>query len=199
MNPPIELCFNVRGSTMPVDNGYPLYAAISKVLGEHLPPNISVVPFNSKTKAGNTLIYQNGFLRIRTPEEHVRQLLDLSGKTLQVEGHICLVGAPRLFVVQPTSRLYSPYVTFKNSTTEERFLSVVARELDEMGIEAKASVPINKRGLPERKIRCIRNVKIVGFGLQLDDLSLDDSTVLLNTGLGGRRHLGGGIFFSRTA
>lgn len=197
MNLPIELCFNVRGTTLPVDNGYPLYAAISTALDGHLPEGVGVIPIRSPRRAGEMLIFQHEYLRIRTPHECIPLLLQLSGKPIEVHGHPCAIGSPRVFSLQPSHALYSPFVTFKNSLTEAKFAEVVARKLEQMDIKAKITIPLDRWGKPRRLVRSIRGDKIVGFALQLDELSEKDSLKLLHEGLGGRRHMGGGIFFSR--
>ena len=202
MNPVIstdycDLNFSITGKSLPIDHSYSLYAAISKRLDNHLPDGVGITPVFSPVRAGSYLVLDHSFLRIRTPNEHIGTLLKLSGTQLEVENNRCIVGVPNVYPIVSAQNLFSPFVTFKNALTEEQFLQTATKMLESKGITAKPTIPLNSKGFIQRKVRSIKGSKIVGFACSIDNLTPDQSLMLLCEGLGGRRHMGAGIFMHK--
>lgn len=76
----VELSYPIIGQTLPSDNGYPLYSAISRHLGEHLPEDVSLASVGGLVSGrGQVLVSSRSHLRLRTPCEKINLLLGLAG------------------------------------------------------------------------------------------------------------------------
>ena len=71
-------------------------------------------------------------------------------------------------------------------------------QLDELGIRGKLVIPVHHGALrenePRRKVIRIREKKVVGFPLHAAELTAEESLLLQQNGLGGRRKMGCGFF-----
>jgi len=85
-------------------------------------------------------------------------------------------------------------VNIKGFQEPEPFLEAIKRQLGELGIQGTVAIPMNAEGKPDRKAIKIKQFSVVGFGLEVMDLSEEDSLKLQIHGLGGKRRMGCGIF-----
>jgi CRISPR-associated endonuclease/helicase Cas3 len=89
-------------------------------------------------------------------------------------------------------------VTIKGFTDPGPFLDAVGRQLDELGVGGRPEIPTvpagPRRGLPLRRVLKVRQSVIVGFAVIVSGLTDAESLRLQECGLGGRRHMGCGIF-----
>jgi CRISPR-associated protein Cas6 len=195
----IELAFPVMGLALPEDNGYGLYAAVSRALDDHLPENIAVASIGGP-RLGNWRIgvTRETRLRLRTPADQIGGLLPLAGKYLDVGGHEIGLGIPEVRALTPAAELAARLVTIKGFTEPEPFMEAVARQLEALGVSGLATIPVvpggGRKGLPQRRVVRIKDRFVVGFAVQIAGLSEKDSLTLQTQGLGGRRHMGCGIF-----
>ena len=185
----VELKFPVLGSSLPSDHGYAVYSCVSRLIpqvheGDWLA--IDTMPGTSRGD-GVIVINERARLRMRAPMDFVKLLMQLAGKRLDVDGHQVRLGIPQIFLLQPAGTLYARCVTIKKFTEPEPFLEAVKRKLEEMSVRGVPAVG------PRRAFR-VSNHTIVGFGLTVDGLSDEDSLLLQQRGLGGRRHMGCGFF-----
>jgi CRISPR-associated protein Cas6 len=195
--PKINVFFPIMGDQLPADHGYLLYSAISqtmcdlheqKWLGIGL---ISGVPFDKGVIA---LPNRGASLQMRLPADKFGEVIPLSGKLLELDGHKIRLGIPLAKPLSPSPSLYARIVTFKNSLDVEKFLETANRDLAEkLGITATLEVPKETRAR-HRRIITIKGKKVVGFSLIIHGLSEEDSLKLQSEGLGGRRSMGCGIF-----
>jgi len=195
----VELSFPVFGQAIPKDHAYTLYSAISKILDNHLPQGIAISPIRDRSLwPGRTESARERCLRIRTPVESIGQLLPLAGKFLGIEGAEIGLGTPRIHALQPCTTLKAHVVTIKGFIEPQAFLDAVGRQLKSLEISGEASIPIietgARKGEPRRRILRIKNKIIIGYCVVVANLSDADSYRLLAVGLGGRRHMGCGIF-----
>ncbi|WP_375503896.1 type I-MYXAN CRISPR-associated protein Cas6/Cmx6 [uncultured Nostoc sp.] len=63
-----------------------------------------------------------------------------------------------------------------------------------MGIQGKAFITKNADGSPKRRSIKIKRFTVVGFGLEIINLSDEDSLTLLRYRIGGKRKMGCGVF-----
>lgn len=195
----LELAFPILGRELPEDNGYELYAAVSRAMDDHLPEDVAVASIGGPRLGGRRVAVGGATrLRIRTPAERIGELLRLAGRFLDVGGHEIGLGVPEVRALTPAPEVASRLVTIKGFVEPDPFLEAVVRQLDALGVSGRAEVPTvpggERRGLPQRRVVQIRRASIVGFAVRVSGLSDRDSLTLQERGIGGRRHMGCGIF-----
>src|SRR5438270_13064658 len=98
----VELAFPISGPTLPEDNGYALFAAISRSLGSHLPEGMTVASIGGRPQGRWKLLLSRGArLSIRTPAERIGEVLPLAGQFLDVGGHEIGLGVPQVRGLEP--------------------------------------------------------------------------------------------------
>lgn len=185
----VELHFPFTGTTLPSDQGYALYGAISRLIPEAHEADwlgLETIPGIARGD-GTTQLDTEANLKVRLPQDRVPLLLKLSGKRLDLNGHAIRLGAPQIFLLKPWPQLYARIVTIKGFTEPEPFLDAVCRKLDELGVTGEPTVG------PRRVVK-VGNHTIVGFALAVHDLSDEGSIILQERGIGGRRRMGCGFF-----
>jgi CRISPR-associated protein Cas6 len=189
MNEMIELRFPIQGQLVPVDHGFALYGAITKICPViHASGNVMLVPIRGRyTGDGLLSLSRKSALAIRLPSEKIPQLLGLAGKTLAVDGHCLKLGPPTILQLKPRSVLYSNLVSTKNGNDEERFKTAIREKLSILGIQGRVTIG-------RRKTFRIHDKQIVGYSLLVSELTAEESILLQEKGLGGRRKMGCGVF-----
>lgn len=207
--PVVDVSFSIQGTTIPVDHGYRLFSAISHMLPDlHADDQIGVhhVP---GTLNGNRmqLITPASRLTIRLPSERIGEILSLAGKTLTIGEYKLRVGIPNTRALIPKARLYSRLVIIKGFVDPEAFLEAVKRQLAALAVQGKpylVSQPeVEQKNLGKslgthspflRRTMRIRDKEIVGFAVGVEELTAEESILVQEQGLGGRRRFGCGIF-----
>jgi CRISPR-associated endonuclease/helicase Cas3 len=94
--------------------------------------------------------------------------------------------------------LAAKMVTIKGFLEPEEFLAAAGRQFDALGIRGKLGIPVHhdaqRENDPRRKVMRIREKKVVGFPLHATELTAEESLLLQQHGLGGRRKMGCGFF-----
>jgi CRISPR-associated protein Cas6 len=193
-SPNIDLHFPVIGRHIPIDHGYPLYAALSRLLERpgdpwlHDSDNLGIHPIRGRYAGpGQLLLTAHSRLTLRLAAERIAAFLTLAGKTLQIGDERIHVGIPQPAILVPAANLYAHLVTTKNGQDEVRFDEEIARQLAALGIQGKP-----QRG-PRRAFR-IKEKRVVAHTLLVAELTAEESIRLQEAGLGGRRKLGCGVF-----
>ncbi|MDG6964935.1 MAG: type I-MYXAN CRISPR-associated protein Cas6/Cmx6 [Nitrososphaerota archaeon] len=203
----VDLAFRLSGSEIPVDHGYPLYSAISHVIPSlHGDEGVGIHPI-SGLLAGDRLlrITDRSRLVLRVRSERVRDFIPLSGKRLNVGGHELSVGLPSPMMLRPAARLHSRVVVIKGFLDMEAFLEACRRQLGALGVAGRPSIPPRTSSGPVehgsggrlpfvRRTLRVHDKIIVGYAVDVDDLSPEGSIRLQEAGLGGRRRFGCGVF-----
>lgn len=203
----VDLCFPVRGGPLPADHAYGLFGALSRVVPTlHSNREVGILPINGLL-CGNRQIQLTRWSRllIRAPRTMIPELLTLAGQVLEVEGTRLTLEAPRVEPLKPRAVLWSRLVTVKGYIDPDSFLAAVQRQLDSLGIRGRpALVPrrgerpleggAGGRGPWVRRTVRVRDKLIVGYAVVVTELTAEESLVLQEHGLGGRRRLGCGIF-----
>ena len=187
--PTIDLAFKLMGTRMPVDHGYALYAAISRVVPEiHDAKDIGVHPVRGRFDGNECLLLSPASrLIVRTQDDRIREFLKLAGKMIEVDGHRSRVGVPEVRALRPAAALYARLVTIKGFMEPEQFLDAARRQLEAMGATAKLE-------LGERRTFRVKDKQVVGFEMLAMELEAEDSLKLQEIGIGGRRRMGCGVF-----
>lgn len=197
--PHVEFGFPIiAGNLLPADNAYGAYSAIShRISALHDRDDLSIQSIAGKPyEPGKIQISSHSQLKIRTPydPEIIGLVLPLAGQTLTIGIHDLQLGIPIMSPLQPFSTLRSRIVTIKKFQDPEPFLAAVQRQLDALEITGIAKIPLNKNEEIDRKIIRIKRYSVVGFGVEIDGLSDEDSIKLQIAGLGGKHKMGCGIF-----
>jgi len=197
--PIIDLSFTVMGKdAIPADHGYHLYSAISRVLPElHQSNDFGFHPIRG-TQIGNRRVAldQRSRVDVRADSDRISQLLPLAGRQLNIAGASIRVGVPQVRGLIASTALRSRLVIIKtkeapraSDLNPDIFTGVLRRQLDGLEVSAEAIVTIGKR----RTLR-IKDKEVVGYEVILEGLSADESLDIQEKGLGGRRHMGCGVF-----
>jgi CRISPR-associated protein Cas6 len=198
--PYVELSFGVIGETLPADHGYGLYSVIAHLCPMvHEQEGISISTISGEPdRQGKIYLSKSSQSKIRLPYEadKIAQVLALAGQTLKVGGHSIQLSIPQIFPLRPFDKLRSRIVTIKKFQEPEPFLEAVKRQMDALGIQGNAFIPLDEEGQPLRKAIKIKQYSVVGFGLVVTDLSDEDSIRLQTNGLGGKHRMGCGVFTS---
>ncbi len=205
----LDVEFKLIGKSLPADHGYHLLSAVSRVLPSiHGDESVGLHPVSGAPN-GNRLISLSpkSALKIRIDSGRVREVLPLAGQRLDVGGHPVSLGAPQTRALVPAARLYSRLVVIKGFMEPEEFLAAARRQLAQMDVKADASL-VPQPQIAEanadsasgarspflRRTLRIRDKNVVGFAVMVDGLSAEESILLQEKGLGGRRRFGCGIF-----
>jgi CRISPR-associated protein Cas6 len=185
----LELRYPLTGSSLPSDQGYALFSALSRVIPEAHDSDWLAIETLPGVARGDGLTQLDGRarLKVRAPQDRVPLLLKLAGKRLEVDGHAVRLGAPQIYLLKPSPALYARTVTIKGYTEPEPFLEAVCRKLDALGVKGEPVVG-------PRRVLKVGTHTVVGFALAVHELSDEASILLQEQGLGGRRHMGCGIF-----
>jgi CRISPR-associated protein Cas6 len=110
-------------------------------------------------------------------------------------------------MLPPAANLYSRLVVIKGFLEPEPFLEAAQRQLDSLNIKGipylvqQTEIEEANRGRSAgthspvlRRTLRIRDKEIVGFALAVEGLSAEESVMLQEHGIGGRRRFGCGIF-----
>ena len=188
--PHVELHFPFTGRTLTTDHGYGLYGAISRIIPEVHSADWLTIATMKGAAVGDGSLQLDGAstLKIRLPQDRVTVLLKLAGKRLDIDGHTIRLGAPQIHLLKPSSVLYARIVTIKGYTEPGPFLDAVRRKMQGLNVVGQPVVG------PRRVVR-IDNQTIVGFAVAISELNDEGSILLQERGIGGRRHMGCGVFF----
>lgn len=190
--PYIDLSFSLQSSS-PIwsDHGFSLFGAISRVLPEaHEANGVGILPIaGSQIGQRKIQIDARSRLTLRISSSDIARWIPLAGKTLEVDGALLQVGVPEVRSLVPTTAIRSRLVTTKNGQDQARFEAEIRRQIEALGVSPEAIVSIIKR----RTIR-IHSKEVVGYEIVIEGLSFDDSLAIQTHGLGGRRHMGCGVF-----
>lgn len=192
MDMSVDVAFPIKGKSLPLDHGYALFGALSRVVPAlHKEEDWGVFPVHGKrTGPGVLSLLPSSMVTFRLPQSRIGDVLGLTAKMLAVDGHEVTVGIPRVFPLQTRPALHSRFVTIKKFHDEPApFAEAVRRQLDEMSVGSAASVTVG-----ERRVIKVAAHTIVGFVVGIDGLTPDESVRVQSAGIGGRRHMGAGLF-----
>ena len=197
----IEVAFPVVGELIPTDHAYLLYSALTRCVPSfhNKAASIRFAPINGdRGEKGTSRLIESSRLRVRLPAEQIAVVLPLTGCTLEIGEHRIILRPPVVVSIIPASTLVAKLVTFKHSTTPERFLAVARQKLDGIGVAGEPGIPLvhegERAGEPHRKVVRIKGRRIIGYPLQIAGLTAEESVRLQEEGLGGRTRMGCGFF-----
>ena len=197
--PVVDAVFNISGRVLPVDHAYALSQAIQRVLPWFADEESAGLHIIHGAESGNgwvrpgdprALLYlsRRTKLTLRIPKGRIAGASALLNQTLDVDGHALRVDKIALRPLSRITTLFSRYVGIASGDDEAGFLKAAADELDTLGIRRRKmlcglTTPI---ATPTRTLQAC--------SLMLADLSVEESVLLQQRGLGPHRKLGCGIF-----
>jgi CRISPR-associated protein Cas6 len=186
--PCLDVSFHVTGGSAPLDHGYALYSALSKILPAfHEARWLAVHPLTG-LRVGNELRLSRGSrLRLRLPANRIRDVLVLAGKRIELLGNTLQVGVPEIHALRPAAALQARLVNIKGFEEENQFREAALRQLTALEIQGQLTVG-------RRRVMRIKDKTIVGFRVVASELTAEESIALQEHGIGGRRRMGCGIF-----
>ena len=206
MNPTLDILFRVIGTEVPSDHGYALYAALSRILETeedqwiHGNPLIGLHTLRGERLGnGRILIGRNARIGLRLPSDLLPRVLKLAGKSLGLDGSRLRIGVSETRALVPARTLHCRIATTKNGENPTRFDAEISRQLEALGIRGKVfRVPKASEGSkgrdPNRRIVRVKSKRIVGYSVLATELTGEESILLQERGLGGRRRMGCGVF-----
>ena len=191
----VDMAFRVTGTTLPLDHGYVLFAAIARVIQAfHDARRWGIHPvLGQQTGPGVLALTAQSRLKIRLPAGELAVLLPLAGAIVDVDGHPLQIGIPEIVPLRPAASLKARFVTVKGFTEPESFAAALRRQLAGMPNLGEDPERIEVSVGPRRVIR-VGSHTVVGFAVGLGGLEAQASLAVQTHGLGGRRHMGAGIF-----
>jgi CRISPR-associated protein Cas6 len=187
--PKVDLCFQVIGKHVPVDHGYALYGAISRILPIFHEDEATGLKLIRGRYLGEGLldISPSSELILRLPLSRIAHYLTLAGKRLEVGGHRLTIGVMQTRDLIPAVALYAHLVTTKNGTDQERFEAEVGNQMNAMDIRGKFTVG-------KRRTFSIHDKQVVGYSTLVFELTAQESIAVQESGIGGRGKMGCGFF-----
>lgn len=196
LEPFVDLVFPLRGKQLPADHGYALFSAIAHripAIKEH--HDISILTAAGLgDRAGKITLNEHSRFQIRLPITKVPLVYVLAGKHLRIGEHEVQLGIPTIHTLRLRPHLRSRIVTIKGYQAPESFLEAAKRQLAALEITGELSIPLDRKGNPARKTIKIKQFSVVGFTVDVCGLNEEDSIKLQVCGLGGKHHMGCGIF-----
>jgi CRISPR-associated protein Cas6 len=130
---------------------------------------------------------------VRVPASDIERLLPLAGKALELDGHRIVVGTPNVLPLRPVTSLRSRFVTIKGgNTTPEAFLELGTKAIARLAEEC-ADLHAANLQIGQRRVMRIGSHTVVGYATDVA-VTAEASLFLQAKGLGGRRHMGAGLF-----
>ena len=181
-----DIIFDIKGDFVPLGYPFLLWNEIEKTLpwlsGE---AHAGILPLKGAASDAGMLLPKRTKLAIRIPERFEKETMPLSGKRLDIAGHVLEVGQGR-------KRPIAAYPTLKahiveSEMDEAAFLKDVEQELGKLGIAGKWICG-------KRQSLKHGDEAISGYGLVVHDLKPEASIRLQQIGLGKFRRFGCGIF-----
>jgi CRISPR-associated protein Cas6 len=187
----IELHFKAYAPRpIPADHGYAVMAAVTQIVPSgHGGNGFAIAPIPGR-QVGQRMMALTPQSRLVLRMEAVRipEFLPLAGKALRIGSRFVMLGTPTVQPILPSSSLKSRLVTIKGYFDPEMFREAVQRQLEQLDI-ADANVVLGR----QRTI-CIKQNEILGFETSVFGLDDTASIRLQAEGIGGRRHMGCGVF-----
>jgi CRISPR-associated protein Cas6 len=188
----VEIRMRIRGRQIPLDHGYLLFAGLSALLPElRERPEWSVLPVRGRRRQDSLELRDDSRIAMRVPLEHVLDIVSvLPDRPVRVGQHDVLLGAAEIVPILPAPLLRSRIVTIKGYRDDlDAFQDQVRQRLGEDAVDVAMTLG------PRRVMRAGSHI-VVGWAVELAGLGDEVSKRLQCHGIGGRRHMGAGVFIA---
>lgn len=198
--PVMELCFPLTGERVPLDHGYPLYAALSRAVPQLHGARFGVHPLSGQPDGdGGLHLHPRSNLWLRLPLTLIPTATRLAGAKLDIDGHPIRLGPPNIQAILPAPSLDARRVFIKlthvpraggaidKDALRTGFSEAMSKQLQALDIHK----PFELTGLSQMTIK---GQRLLGFSARVTDLNAEESLRLQAHGVGGKRAMGCGIF-----
>ena len=127
-------------------------------------------------------------LSLRIPKHRIDDVKSLTGKTIDIDGNELTIKEMAQKKLSDITTIFSRCIVVESAKDEMEFLSEIMTSLQEMGIKPKKML-CGK----EDKLRVDKG-ELVTRSLMIADLTIEESLLLQQQGLGTHRLMGCGIF-----
>lgn len=203
----VDVAFPVKGRRIAQDHGYHLYSALARHVPHlHQERSWAVHPvLGTRGSRGYLRLVSRSRVRLRVPNEQIGLVMPLAGQSLDIAGQRCRLGFPELHPLEPHSALRARLVVIRSSQRtcpatddEKAFHASFHRQLGTY-LQNESRLKNVDITLGPRRVLRIKGIVIVGYAVMLSNLYDHESIRIQELGLGGRRHMGAGVFTPLTA
>jgi CRISPR-associated protein Cas6 len=198
--PVIDLSFELRGASIPLDYGYDLFSALCRVVPSlHGDRRVGVHPIRGvRMEPRRLTLVRQSRLRLRLPSEEISPYLALAGRWIELDGSPLAIGIPRVEPLRPAVTIASRLVLLGHHVDPEPFLDSAHRQLAGLGVAAELGlVPSSdpaRPSQPSRRVVRIKGRRVVGYAVCVIGLTAEESLTVQEQGLGSHRRMGCGVF-----
>lgn len=197
----VDVVFPLKGKLLPIDNGYLIYSALSRLCPNiHQSNNIGIHPIAGRPNRYKQLkLTQRSKLKIRIPLEQIPLIYQfLVEQTFKIGESQFHIGIPEYKALSPASSLYSRLVIIRRSRKPEDFIEAAQRQLEKLGITGRINLLQKSNGQLQCRQLTMKKKEgtfpLIGYGVEVTDLSEADSIKLQQHGIGGKRKMMCGVF-----
>ncbi len=195
-----DLLFSIECKTLPLDHGY----ALSREIQRYLPwiaeePGAAIHQIHVAESANGWLrpedpdndvlcVSRRTKMTLRLPQQRFDDARELTGKTLNIDGHELTVGEFRLRKLSKLTTVFARYMATGGLEDEAEFLNAMAQQLRAMDIQVKKmmSGKLLQHQTPQGALLTRK--------LMISDLEVAQSLLLQEQGMGDHQLLGIGVF-----
>lgn len=201
----VDLMFKLRGAPIPLDNGYVIYSALSNICPSiHELEPIGIHPIAGRPTKNNLLeLTAQSRLKIRIHHQQIPLIYPyLAGQYFHIGQNCYQLGIPDYKPLISSESVYSRLVIITGFQDSTKFIKAVQRKLDNLEIQGKIELLTRQDGTPQRRQLTInkegKQFKVRGFGVKISELNPEDSLILQEKGISGKRKMMCGIFVPAT-
>ncbi|MGI2909048.1 type I-MYXAN CRISPR-associated protein Cas6/Cmx6 [Tolypothrix sp. VBCCA 56010] len=201
----VDLTFKLRGAPISLDNGYAIYRALSSICPSlHELKSIGIHPIAGIPTRNNLLeLTAQSRLKIRIYHQQIPLIYPyLAGQAFHIGKNFYQLDIPDYKPLISSESVYSRLVIIKGFQDSTNFIEAVQRQMDNLGIQGKIELLTRQDGTPQRRQLTInkegKQFKVRGFGVKISELNPEDSLILQEQGIGGKRKMMCGIFVPAT-
>jgi CRISPR-associated protein Cas6 len=196
----VDLAYQIKCPTLPIDHAYALSTVILQALpwladeeqaGIHLVHGASSGHGWTRPEDPTTEMLhlsRRTRLRLRLPKHRLDDASELTGRTLDIDGHSMEVGKSSVHLLSAISTLFARYIITREVIDERQFLEQVAGELGSQGIPCRKMLC----GMPHT--HSFPDGPVFTRSLMVAELEPEQSVRLQQQGLGAGRKTGYGLF-----
>jgi CRISPR-associated protein Cas6 len=196
----VDLAFRINCPTLPLDHAHALSSSLLEVLPWLKEEEYAAIHLIHGAASGNgwfrpedvknELLHlsKRTRMRLRLPRHRLEDARELTGKTLDIEGHSLELGNSEVFLLSSLSTQFARYIVASEDVDETQFLEEAARKLESIGVSSRKLLGGITHALD------FPGEVVFTRSLMVAELEPEQSVRLQQTGLGEGRTIGCGIF-----